>query len=513
MGLNVRQRQPYPPIRCFFLLTLLSLTSNPVNYFVVCIRTAAIVLALLGLGYGSVQAQEFHWERTLPDSWLSIAFNPLSHGRVLFAGPANTDGIVRSDDGGRSWVRHDSVILATGESDVLPINHVDQIFVVPSDTNIVLAATEDDFYRSTDGGQTWRDVYNYDSASQHDTLGANYFNFGGIDDESIAYNASEDALYYGEPGTGVWRSNDRGADWMQLDTASYQGLIGLFSMDVSQDSPPLLLQSTEINGGSLARSTDLGRTWIPSFRDLSGATDSREFPKIVFSWSAANPATDEHDVAISQRWPTYDSNIIATTHGGLTWRIIQSHSRVWGLDIDQRQSMLSKPGDPAYPLPLHFFTGLFNVDQDTIPDGMVQETTDGGSSWHSIGFPKGVSGDTANPLVTEIWVIKYDTSSRTLAVSTDSGIYIGYPANGSVNPLSPPAQSAITVLQDDNSIRVASPQPMTCVRIFDMLGREIFESASSLTPIEIPTINFPRGVYAIEAVAVGEPLFRKLVEF
>ena len=474
------------------------------------IRSLLVSLVLLLACHAPARAQEFHWKRTLSDSWLSIAFNPRSHGRVIFAGPANTQGIFRSDDGGKTWADHDSVILADSESTAYPINHVDQIFVVPSDTSIVLAATEDDFYRSTDGGVTWWDVYNYDPIKHYDTLGAYYFNFGGIDDEAIAYNADEDALYYGEPGTGVWRSTDHGADWTLLDVEPYGSGIGFFSMDVSQDVPPLLLQGTETRGGTLARSIDLGKTWVTSFRDTSDTVDSKEFPKIVFSWYAMNPITAKHEVAVAQRWPVTDSNTIATTDGGLTWKILPSPSRVWGLDIDQRYDMLSKPGDPAYPIPLHFFTGLFNVDQDTIPDGMVQETTDGGNSWHSIGFPKGASGDTANPLVNEIWVLKYDTSSETLAVATDSGIYIGYPASGSVSA-PPTIPSDIQIEQDANSITLTSTHPIGSLYVIDMVGREVFYASTDRPSFRIVTTNFSHGIYAIEAFPETSPAFFKLV--
>ena len=446
---------------------------------------------------------------------MSVAFNPLSKGRILFAGPAFVGGaglgggIYRSDDGGTTWTAHDSVIDPTGYS----IGIVHQVFVDPGDTSVVLAATSEALFRSTDGGITWNDLYNDDPALGRDTLGGNNFNFGGMDDETICYNAREDALYYGIPvgelSSGIWRSTDHGASWT-LVGPDRDTLVDLFSMDISQDIPPLLLQSSDTNGGNFARSTDRGNTWNVTFFGKDTGS-SIEAPKIVFSWNAANPGTGLHEVAIAQRWHPVDSPTVATTDGGLTWQTLNSPARVWGLDIDQRVSMLSKPGDPAYPRPLHFFTGVFDVSSDTVPNGMVQETTDGGISWHSTNFPKGIAGDTANPVVREIWVIKYDTSSGRLAVATEQGIYIGdtIPA---VEP-SPENDSTIHVTQLGNFLSISAIAPIVAVHLYDVTGRELFETSPMKSSFALDISQYEHGTYAVEVSVSGRPTFRKLVQW
>src|SRR5581483_9255753 len=368
------------------------------------IRMATALFILIGTQ--SCIAQSFHWRLALPGIWNSVAFNPHSNGNVIFAGSAFADSIYRSDDGGYTWHKHG------GGSYNFIIATVKQIFCLPSDTSVVLAVTPNDFYRSSDGGLTWYDSYNGGALT-----------LGGVDGESIGYNAAEDAIYYGENfGHGVWRSDDHGSTW-RLTGGLFPDSITLCSMGVSSDTPPFLVQGTEGSGGILAHSTNEGQSWLVTLRGPE--TDIVECPKIVFSWNAISPVTGSHSIAISTRWPTRDTNMVATTDGGATWQVLLAPNRTWALDIDQRKEMTSSPADPAYPLPLHFFAGLFDVRPDTVPGGLIQETTDGGRTWRSTGFPSSDS-------LLEAWVMKYDTLSGRLAVATDSGIYIGDPANGSV---------------------------------------------------------------------------------
>ena len=477
----------------------------------------SLFAAVMLINAPSVYAQEYQWHRAnIPlfngNMWTSIAFNPLSHGRIIFAGPDFVGGIFRSDDGGTTFIEHDSLLDPSG----FPIGFVHQILVLPSDTSVVFAISENGFYRSTDGGLTWNDLYN------DDTLGGQTSNFfGGIGAECLEYNSQEDDLYYGEEntgtiGAGVWQSSDHGADWVPVGFHVFIDTNGsihtydsaqLYSMDASQDSPPELIQSTLTVGSLEAYSTDLGSNWNFSFL----GTNNVETPKIVFSWHQISPITGKHDVAIVQRWPANDSSLIATPDGGRTWQILHAPSHLWGLDIDQRVSMLSKPGNAAYPLPLHYFTGFFNVDQDTIPNGMVQETTDGGISWLSINFPHGISGDTLNPKVREIWVLKYDTSSSQIAVAADSGIYIGDLVNSVASE--PVNSNVISILQNSYCILLSSAKPIESVRLFDIFGRKLLEVSPRKTVFQINSVNYPHGVYAIEAYVSGKQPYRKLVQF
>ncbi len=432
--------------------------------------------------------QQYHWRRALPVPCNSVAFNPLSNGQVIFAGPGfGTDGIYRSDDGGLTWTLHN----ATGS--IFPFTYVHQVFCVPSDTNVVLAVTPNLLFRSTDGGISWYVV--------SDTL-------GGIDGEVIAWHKIGDTLYYGQNfGYALWKSGDHGATWYKTGFANPDS-IGLCSLDVSQDTVPTIIQGSE-QTGILARTTDDGFHWNVTLAPDTSNPNEAEVPKVVFSKYATDETSGRHDIALAIRWRSKHRSLVASTNGGLDWITLNAPSAFpWALDVDQRASMISVPGDAAYPLPLHFFIGLFGIKPDTVPNGLVQETTDAGTTWHSTNFP--AIGDTNEHYV---WVLKYDTTSGRIAIATDSGIYIADTVTSSVADNGSASLPDLTIVQRTGSLEVTAPRPILNATIYDMLGRAMyqFQPTNGLHNFTMQTSKFPPGTYAIEVTMPGiSPVLRML---
>ena len=448
----------------------------------------SIVVALSSVCFG----QQYHWRRALPVPCNSVTFNPLSNGKVLFAGPGyGTSGIYRSDDGGLTWTFHNSPVS------LFPMTYVHQMFCVPSDTNVVLAVTPNLLFRSTNGGISWYVV--------SDTL-------GGIDGEVIAWHEIGDTLYYGQNfGYALWKSGDHGATWYKTGFANPDS-IGLCSLDVSQDTVPTIIQGSVDDGvsaGILARTTDDGFHWSVTLHPDTGSPNEAEVPKVVFSKYATDQTTGRHDVALAIRWLSTYRSLVASTNGGLDWITLNAPSIYpWALDVDQRASMISVPNDAAYPLPLHFFIGLFGVKPDTIPNGLVQETTDAGSTWHSVNFP--AIGDTDGHYV---WVLKYDTISGKIAVATDSGIYIADTVTSSVAGNGEPTLSDLTIVQRPGLIEVTVPLPILNATIYDMLGRAMyqFQPANGSRGFTMQTIKFLTGAYVLEVTMPGIPPERRML--
>ena len=435
---------------------------------------------LIAITTSAAFGQSYEWRLALfqGQGFHSVAFNPLSDGRTIFAGPSGTGGIFRSDDGGLTWTMHDS-----GTAD-FPMLNVHQVICLPSDTSVVLAVTPTKLYRSTDGGISWSDTSN----------------LGGVNGESICYHAADDAIYYGQNfGYATWKSTDHGATWTKMNIL--QGNATLCSLGCSVDIPPVLLAGSH-DSARIDRSTDEGLTWV----NIPDTSFSEEVPKIVFSDYATN-GYHNHGIAIATRWySSFSRSLIATADGGLTWPALASPSpRVWALDIDQRAAMISRPSDPAYPLPLHFWTGLFNVRADTIPNGLVQETNDGGLTWHSTNFPIGHSTDSNHPNVRQIWVLKYDTLSGKLAVATDSGVFITDTRLGVPHVESLPSGESIRIEHNGNQLRIdALDQTIASIEIYDMLGRAVFRMARAFAESDaISTSSFPVGVYLLKIDHIG----------
>ena len=388
---------------------------------------------------------------------------------------------------GNTWILHNTDSLS------IPLNNIHQVFCIPSDTNIVLAVTPNQLYRSTNGGFSWNML---------DSL-------GGVDGEDIAWHEIGDMIYYGQNfGYALWKSGDHGATWYQTGFANPDS-IGLCALDVSQDTIPTIIQGSE-DTGLLARTTDEGYHWSVTLDADTGANNETEVPKVVFSKYATNQATGRHDVALAIRWLSTYRSLVASSDGGLDWITLNSPSAYpWALDVDQRASMISEPIDASYPLPLHFFIGLFGVRPDTIANGIVQETTDAGATWHSINFP--LIGDTSDHFV---WVLKYDTTTSRIAVATDSGIYIADTVTSVVNENNNLSISNLVVTQRAGFLEIDAPQTILSATIYDMLGRVVQRlqpAAYSSRSFTMQTNGYAPGVYAIDVSLLGLPPALKML--
>jgi len=170
------------------------------------------------------------------------------------------DGVYKSVDGGKNWKNvglHDS--RAIGKLIVDPRN-ADVVFVAalghPFGPN-----TERGVFRTLDGGKTWEKVLYKDE------------NTGGID---VAFDPHNSHILYaslwearrtpwglssGGPGSGLYRSNDGGATWKQLQERGLpQPPYGRIGVAVSSNSQRVYALIEAENGG-LYRSDDEGETW------------------------------------------------------------------------------------------------------------------------------------------------------------------------------------------------------------------------------------------------------------
>jgi photosystem II stability/assembly factor-like uncharacterized protein len=190
---------------------------------------------------------------------------------VLYAGMGETnirgnvshgDGVYGSTDGGRTW-RH------LGLRDT---RHIARIRVDPRDPNLVYVAAlghaygpnpERGIYRSRDGGQTWEHVL-----QRSDRAGAIDLAMD-VTNPRILYAAcwegqrSPYSLSSGGPGSGLLRSTDSGATWIELTRRRGlpEGLWGRAGIAVSPADPERVWALVEAEAGGLFRSDDRGDTW------------------------------------------------------------------------------------------------------------------------------------------------------------------------------------------------------------------------------------------------------------
>ena len=251
-----------------------------------------------------------------------------SDPNVLIAGTFN--GLFRSDNSGDSWTQ-----LPTSNTPGLV--HVESLAIDPRTTNTIYAGTWYLPYKSTDGGQTWKNIKNGiidDSdifAIDIDPRDANHIiasacsgiyetkNAGdrwekvqGIPSQSrrtraIVQHPSIPGLVFAGTTEGFWRSDRSGADGSWLVTTSRQ--LEINSIAVHPSRPQTIYIGT--NNYGVMVSTDGGKNFLPTNGGYSGRfanviLSDREMPNRIYA-STINTTTGGGFLFLS-------------TDNGETWR-------------------------------------------------------------------------------------------------------------------------------------------------------------------------------------------------
>jgi photosystem II stability/assembly factor-like uncharacterized protein len=172
------------------------------------------------------------------------------------------DGVYRSTDAGKSWTH-------IGFDDARQIG---EIRIHPNNSDVIWVAVQGNTYRpgpnsgiykSTDGGDSWRQVL----APLNLSTGAVDLALD-MDNPRILYAAMWDnrrsawELRSGGPGSGIWRSTDGGETWERLNEGLPDGM-GKIGVAASAAKPGLVwaIVEAETDKGGLYRSDDGGDSW------------------------------------------------------------------------------------------------------------------------------------------------------------------------------------------------------------------------------------------------------------
>jgi len=198
----------------------------------------------------------------------ALAVAPSNHS-VVWAGTGEAnnrqssswgDGIYRSADSGATWQR-----MGLEET-----RHIARIAVHPNDPNTVYVAAvghlwgsnpERGVFKTTDGGATWKKVLYRDENTGAGDLA--------IDPKSpeVVYAAMYQrqrknwGFNGGGPGSGIFRTTDGGATWIELKTGLPRGDKGRIGLAISPLDHRVVYAIVEAEQGGLFRSIDAGETW------------------------------------------------------------------------------------------------------------------------------------------------------------------------------------------------------------------------------------------------------------
>jgi photosystem II stability/assembly factor-like uncharacterized protein len=239
----------------------------------------------------------------------AIAVDPRDPNKVFAAvlghpyGPNDERGLYRSADGGESWQKVISKDENTGASDVeIDPTNPDVIYASmwevregPWEDSNEVNGTGGGLFKSTDGGNTWRQLSN----GLPKDLSQIY----------VAIAPSDPKRLYATVATAsgsvdVYRSDDAGENWSKAtDDPRPSGRIGggdLSIPKVDSKNPDIVYCASTVT----MRSTDGGKTWT-SFRGAPGGDDYQNL------W--INPNNPNIILLVS------DQGALVTVNGGETW--------------------------------------------------------------------------------------------------------------------------------------------------------------------------------------------------
>jgi len=298
----------------------------------------------------------------------ALAIDP-SNSKIVWAGTGESwernsasmgDGVYKSTDGGDNWTN-----LGLPNSE-----RIAKILVDPTDGNTVYVCATghayDDspdrgVYKTTDGGQNWRKVL----------AGAN----GSTGCGMMSMNASEPNVIYatmwdfrrhawtfrsGGPGSGIFKSTDKGERWTEIDDSAATGLPkkpwGRIAITVAPSNPKVVYAMVECASSALYRSNDAGQTWTRE--DASQYMVWRPF---YFSNIIVDPKNENKVFKV-------DLVLLLSTDGG------KSFQNTAGSAHGDHHDVYISPDNPNL-----IFTG---------DDGGLWRSQDGGTGWeHMMNLP------------------------------------------------------------------------------------------------------------------------------
>jgi len=187
----------------------------------------------------------------------------------MYAGTAPV-GLYRSEDGGDNWVRLPGA-RSPGHCEMAFPTRVTRIVVDPSSPEVIYAALEvSGVIRSSDGGETWTDlsaplIRLADRPHLKSRIGSDLDAEGMLDSHAFAASAGAPGTAFLAVRMGLFRSDDRGDTWNDVEIGRFSPLTYCRDVIVSPQDPRVMYACLSVaargDDGSLYRSDDVGRTW------------------------------------------------------------------------------------------------------------------------------------------------------------------------------------------------------------------------------------------------------------
>ncbi|MFZ9387550.1 MAG: VPS10 domain-containing protein [Chitinophagaceae bacterium] len=285
-------------------------------------------------------------------NWMNVfalTIDPLNTS-IIYAGMANSVGIIKSTDAGANW-------SPTGAG---PSGTVRKILIHPANSNIVFAAATNGIWRSVNGGNNWTQVH---TGSKED----------------IEFKPGDVNIMYAS-GNDVYRSVDNGLTWTPLGAA--QGITNTGRTLVSVTAAdPNVVYAVQANGslfGRMYRSSDAGLSFVTTVTG-NPASGTNYFGYESNGTGTTGQAT--YDMAMDVSPVNANDVYIA---GIICWRSINGGSSFTAL------TEWSLPNSTGYNhADVH---GLYWINNTlySLSDGGIYKSIDQGDNWTDLSTGLGI---------------------------------------------------------------------------------------------------------------------------
>lgn len=191
------------------------------------------------------------------------------------------DGVYRSDDGGKNWK---NMGLKTSE-------HISKIIVHPTNSKVIWVAAqgplwskggERGVYKSTDGGQSWKQLLGDDAWTGATDLIIDPRNPDRLYAATWQRHRSVAAYMGGGAGTAIYLSDDGGENWVKSSKGLPSSDLGKTGLAISSQNPDVIYAAIELDrrSGGVYKSINRGASWEKQSDAVAGGTGPHYYQEL-----------------------------------------------------------------------------------------------------------------------------------------------------------------------------------------------------------------------------------------